>query len=227
MQSGTGTSIFRAGLLGIVLAVTGCGGDSSSSNRSGPVGGDPSTPSSSSLTGTAAIGAAIQAGTVSAECVDGSGFTSTVITNADGSWTGNIASTALPCVLTVTGGAPSVTLRSYASQPGTINITPITDMALALTTGQADGSWIATPGNWPDASTIASKKTELLAAMTNAGFMLPGGDPFSTALVIGDAWDQVLDAIQEAIDDDPSLSPRFPEKSFPFSSAIDTMMTTN
>ncbi len=206
MQSGTGTSIFRAGLLGIVLAVTGCGGDSSSSNRSGPVGGDPSTPSSSSLTGTAAIGAAIQAGTVSAECVDGSGFTSTVITNADGSWTGNIASTALPCVLTVTGGAPSVTLRSYASQPGTINITPITDMALALTTGQADGSWIATPGNWPDASTIASKKTELLAAMTNAGFMLPGGDPFSTALVIGDAWDQVLDAIQEAIDDDPSIA---------------------
>ena len=36
--------------------------------------------------------------------------------------------------------------------------------------------------------------------MTNAGFTLPGGDPFSTALAVGDAWDQVLDAIQEAID---------------------------
>ena len=166
MKTGIGTFIFHAVLLGIVLAVTGCGGDSSS-NRSGSGGENPPIPSSSSLTGTAAIGAAIQAGTVNAECVDGSGFASTVITNADGSWTGNIASTALPCVLTVTGGTPSVTLRSYASQPGTINITPITDMVLALTTGLADGSWIAKPANWPDASTIASKKTEGIRSAQN------------------------------------------------------------
>ena len=207
MQPIIGKFMFRAGLLGVILAVASCGGDSSS--RSGGAaggGGGPTAPASSSLSGTAAVGAAIQTGTVTAECADGSGFTSTVTTNADGAWSGSITSTALPCVLTVTGGTPSVTLRSYASQPGTINITPITDMVLALTTGLADGSWIATPANWPDASTIASKKTELLTAMTNAGFVLPDGDPFNTALVIGDAWDQVLDAIQEAIDDDPSIA---------------------
>tara|TARA_B100000446_G_scaffold185829_1_gene210646 strand:- start:2699 stop:5233 length:2535 start_codon:yes stop_codon:yes gene_type:complete len=207
MQPTIGKFVFRAGLLGVILAVAGCGGDSSRDSSSGNGGGGgPSAPAASSLSGTAAVGAAIQTGTVTAECADGSGFTSTVTTNADGVWSGDITSTALPCVLTVTGGTPSVTLRSYASQAGTINITPITDMVLALATGLADGSWIATPANWPDASTIASKKTELLTAMTNAGFTLPGGDPFSTALAVGDAWDQVLDAIQEAIDDDPSIA---------------------
>ena len=205
MQPIKGTLILRAGLLGVFLAVAGCGGDSDRDNNAGAEGGG-AAPSSSRLGGTAAVGAAIQTGTVTAECADGSGFTSTVTTKADGSWSGNVANTALPCVLTVTGGTPAVTLRSYASQSGTINITPITDMVLALATGLADGSWIATPANWPEASTIASKKTELLTAMTNAGFSLPGGDPFSTALVIGDAWDQVLDAIQESIDDDPSIA---------------------
>ncbi|WP_273009150.1 hypothetical protein [Alcanivorax sp.] len=206
MQPIKGKLIFGAGLLGVILTIAGCGGGGSSGNGSAANGGGPAAPSSSSLAGTAAVGAAIQTGTVTAECADGSGFTSTVTTNADGTWSGNVGNASLPCVLTVTGGTPPVTLRSYASQPGTINITPITDMVLALTTGLADGSWIATPANWPDSSTIASKKTELLAAMTNAGFTLPGGDPFSTALVIGDAWDQVLDAIQEAIDDDPSIA---------------------
>lgn len=206
MQPIKGKWIFGAGLLGVILTVAGCGGGGSSSNGGAADSGGPAAPASSSLTGTAAVGAAIQTGTVTAECADGSGFTSTVTTNADGTWSGDVGNAALPCVLTVTGGTPAVTLRSYASQPGTINITPITDMVLALTTGLADGSWIATPANWPDASTIASKKTELLTAMTNAGFVLPGGDPFSTALVIGDAWDQVLDAIQEAIDDDPSIA---------------------
>ncbi|MAC16339.1 MAG: hypothetical protein CL539_16935, partial [Alcanivorax sp.] len=62
------------------------------------------------------------------------------------------------------------------------------------------------PASWPEAATIESKKAELLTAMTNAGFSLPAGDPFTTALVIGDDWDQVLDAIQEAIDDDPSIA---------------------
>ncbi len=206
MQPIKGKWIVGAGLLGVILTVAGCGGGGSSSNGGAVDSGGPAAPASSSLTGTAAVGAAIQTGTVTAECADGSGFTSTVTTNADGTWSGDVGNAALPCVLTVTGGTPAVTLRSYASQPGTINITPITDMVLALTTGLADGSWIATPANWPDASTIASKKTELLTAMTNAGFVLPGGDPFSTALVIGDAWDQVLDAIQEAIDDDPSIA---------------------
>ncbi len=206
MQPIKGKLIVRAGLLGVILAVTGCGGGGSSSDGVPSGGSGPSTPPSASLAGTAAVGAAIQSGTVTAECADGSGFTSTVTTAADGSWSGDITSTALPCVLTVTGGTPSVTLRSYASQPGTINITPITDMVLALATGLADGSWVSTPANWPESSTIAAKKTELLTAMTNAGFTLPGGDPFTTALVIGDAWDQVLDAIQEAIDNDPAIA---------------------
>ena len=106
----------RLGLLGAVLAVAGCGGDG---HHGGETSGSetPSNPSASSLGGTAAVGAAIQAGTVTAECSDGSGFTTPVTTQADGSWSGEVGSAALPCVLTVTGGTPPVTLRGYC-QPG-------------------------------------------------------------------------------------------------------------
>ena len=201
-----GTFIVGAGLLSIMLAVAGCGGDSD--GRGGADRGDngPSAPSSSTLAGTAAVGAAIQAGTVTATCSDGSGFTAAVTTGNDGSWSGEISNTALPCVLSVTGGTPPVTLRSYASQAGTINITPITDMVLALATGVADGSWVATPTSWPNAGAIASSQAELLTAMTNAGFALPSGSPFTTAFNIGDAWDKVLDDIQGAIDADGSVA---------------------
>tara|TARA_A100001391_G_scaffold151462_3_gene109103 strand:+ start:18362 stop:20863 length:2502 start_codon:yes stop_codon:yes gene_type:complete len=199
--------MIRPGLLAVTLAVVGCGGGSSNHHgeSAGGGGGSP-TPSSSTLGGTAAVGAAIQMGTVTAQCSDGSGFTSTVTTNADGAWSGEVDSAGLPCVLTVTGGTPPVTLRGYASQAGTVNITPISDMVLALATGSADGSWVATPANWPDTATVNAKKSELLAAMSDAGFTLPAGDPFTRALVIGDDWDQVLDAIQAAIDDDPALT---------------------
>ncbi|WP_272962772.1 hypothetical protein [Alcanivorax jadensis] len=202
--------LVRASFLSIVLAVAGCGGDGTS-NRAADAGNGagegPSTPPSASLVGTAAVGAAIVGGTVIASCEDGSGFDSAVITSANGTWSGEIADSAsLPCVFTVTGGTPSITLRSYVAQPGIVNITPITDMVLALATGLADGSWVGMPASWPEAATIESKKAELLTAMTNAGFSLPAGDPFTTALVIGDDWDQVLDAIQEAIDDDPSIA---------------------
>ncbi|MFP1677203.1 hypothetical protein ACLD02_00835 [Alloalcanivorax sp. C16-2] len=197
--------MIRLGLLGAVLTVAGCGGDGG--HHGGAAGGEvPSGPSASSLAGTAAVGAAIQAGTVTAECSDGSGFTSPVTTQADGSWSGEVDGSALPCALTVTGGTPAVTLRGYAGQAGTVNITPLTDMVLALATGAADGAWIATPANWPDASTLSARKAELLAAMTDAGFSLPPGDPFTLALTIGDAWDQVLDDIQAAIDDDPAIA---------------------
>ncbi|MCC4307545.1 hypothetical protein LL252_03080 [Alcanivorax marinus] len=201
------TWIIGPALLGITLVVAGCGGGSSHAPGE-PAGGDGGSPgpSAATLSGTAAIGAAIRTGTVTAACSDGSGFTETVTTNANGSWSGQVAGTALPCVLTVTGGTPPVTLRSYASQAGTVNVTPITDMVLALATGSADGGWVANPANWPDTATVATRKTELLSAMSDAGFALPGGDPFTRPLVIGDDWDQVLDALQDAIDDDPDTA---------------------
>lgn len=184
-------------MAGVLLAISGCGGGSSG----GGSGGGTTPPATTSLSGTAAVGAAIVSGTVSALCADGSGFTSAVTTAANGSWSGTVPDGALPCVLTVSGGSPAITLRSYASQPGTINITPLTDLTLALATGIADGSWAGNSANWPATGEVEDALDDLIVALSNSGYDLPGtGNPFTTGFVIGDAWDRVLDQIQEAID---------------------------
>src|SRR5690606_29628205 len=79
------------------------------------------------LTGTAAVGAPIVGGAVVAKCADGSGFTTSVGTNAQGVFTGLVASSAFPCALQITGGAPAIVLHSYTANAGTVNITPLTD----------------------------------------------------------------------------------------------------
>lgn len=184
-------------MAGVLLAISGCGGGSSG----GGSGGGTTPPATTSLSGTAAVGAAIVSGTVSALCADGSGFTSAVTTAANGSWSGTVPDGALPCVLTVSGGSPAITLRSYASQPGTINITPLTDLTLALATGLADGSWAGNSANWPTTSEVNEALDDLMVALGNGGYDVPGsGNPFTTGFVIGDAWDQVLDQIGDAID---------------------------
>src|SRR5690606_17240396 len=111
----------------VTLALSGCGGSS------GGGGGGSSAPT---LSGTAAVGAAIVGGTVTARCSDGSSFTQTVTTDASGNWSGTLSSGVLPCALQVTGGTPPDTLYSYASTTGTVNITPLTTLALAQATSQ-------------------------------------------------------------------------------------------
>src|SRR5690606_24247535 len=116
-------------------------------------------------------------------------------TEADGSWSGTINSDALPCALRVSGGSPAVTLHSYASTGGTVNITPLTDLALALATSTDPLSWFNNfNGNTVD---INSATTNLLYAMAGKGFNIPTvGNPFSTPFSAdGTGWDGLLDDI--------------------------------
>jgi hypothetical protein len=159
------------------------------------------------LTGTAAIGAPIVGGAVSAKCADGSGFTNPVATNAQGVFTGLIASGALPCALQVSGGTPAVVLHSYAATSGTVNITPLTDLILANASNQSPANWFANP-DWNNiANIITTAQAEIKSALENAGYTLPAGDftPFSVAFAIGDTWDQLLDQIQLAIDESVAI----------------------
>ncbi|MDF1628894.1 MAG: carboxypeptidase-like regulatory domain-containing protein [Alcanivoracaceae bacterium] len=177
----------------LILALSGCGGGSG--------GGGGST-----LSGTAAVGAAIVGGTVTARCADGSSFTQAVTTDADGSWSGKIDSSALPCALRVSGGTPPVTLHGYASSTGTTNITPLTDLALAQATSQTPADWFSAFAGTPvDVDTAAD---QLVDALTDAGFTVPAsGNPFTTPFAAdGTGWDGLLDDLKQAIEDDPALA---------------------
>lgn len=198
--------LFRRRLLGlsvVSLLVAGCGGGSSSSDDT------PDPVPTSALSGLAAVGAPITDATLTANCSDGSGFTTTVTTNSNGAWSGEVASAALPCVLRVSGGTPPVTLYGYAASAGVANITPLTDLALALANGAPAGDWFATPAAWPSSGDITDSAADLLADLDVAGFSLPGAgfNLFSTPFtaIAGNPYDDLLEALATAIADDPAL----------------------
>ncbi|KAF0807840.1 hypothetical protein A167_02815 [Alcanivorax sp. S71-1-4] len=186
----------------VTTLLSACGGDGGS--RQNP----------NSLHGTAAVGAGIASGTVSARCADGTGFTDTITTEANGIWRGSLASAAaLPCALRVEGGTPAVTLYSLATRAGNVNITPLTDLALALQinalSGQALPDWFADPttgdaGLDTLAPQLASAATALRTALVNAGYTPPGNwpngstAPFTapfTANPASDPYDQLLEQL--------------------------------
>jgi len=193
-----------AALLATML-LSACGGDGGS--RQNPNG----------LHGTAAVGASIASGTVSARCADGTGFTDTVTTEANGTWRGSLASAAaLPCALRVEGGTPAVTLYSLATRAGNVNITPLTDLALALQintlSGQTLPDWFDDPASGDArlatlAPQLASAATTLRTVLVNAGYTLPGSwpggstAPFTApfnANPASDPYDQLLEQIGDA-----------------------------
>ena len=111
------------GILAITALLAACGGGEGTA-----------TVSPGALQGIAATGAAISGASVTAKCVAGpvlNGFTGT-----DGKFSLTLTSAhTAPCMLQVSGGTPNVTLHSFATASGQINISPVTDMIVTKALG--------------------------------------------------------------------------------------------
>ena len=176
----------------LCLALVGCGGGTESTATI-------TTPFT--LTGTAARGAAISAGTVNAKCSDG---TATTTTAANGSFTLIFnAGQTLPCMLQVTkAGVTPLELYSFASSSGNVNLTPLTDLALtkalaaspAVAYSSFDATEAAAIATGLSAA-IAYLQTQLSAAAQGT---LPA-DLMNLSFVVGDANDKLLDNIALAL----------------------------
>src|SRR5690554_431317 len=195
--------LLAGSVLLLSVALTACNSDDNDSRDTTL---SDTTLSDTTLSGTAAVGAAIVDGTVTAKCADGNTFTQTVTTDASGNWSGTLASASMPCALRVTGGTPPDTLYSYASSTGTVNITPLTTLALAQATYSLPADWFANFDGTP--VDVISAANEVLDALADANFVVPtSGNPFTTPFVAdGTGWDGLLDDLKEAITDDPALA---------------------
>src|SRR5690554_6030177 len=188
--------LLAGGVLLLSVALTACNSDDNDSSDTALC--------DTTLSGTAAVGAAVRMGTVTAKCQGGATFTQTVKTDNDGKWRGFVKKEALPCALQVTGGTPSVTLHSYATTGGIVNITPLTDLMIAEQTRLSPSAWFAAF----DASVaIDINDTTLTEALKNARYSVPAGNPFTTSFnANGKGWDGLLDDLGAAIKDDVNLS---------------------
>lgn len=158
--------------------------------------------STATVSGTAAVGAAIANGTITAKCANGTGFTQAVTTNAQGAYSGTVAANSFPCALQITGGTPAVTLHSYALAAGTVNITPLTDLLIANASTHLPADWFQSSSWQILEAQLTAAQNNLKNSLTSGGYTMPQGtfDPFKTGFQIGDTWDQLLDQLQAAIE---------------------------
>ena len=183
-------------LLWSTLATTallaGCGGG----------GDDPAPPVS--LSGVAAVGAPIAGGAVSIKCAGGAALSAT--TSAAGAWQAALAGQTLPCAIQVNGGTIGVTLNttpyhSIAVAPGTVNITPLTDLLVAQLTRAAPQSWFAAPVFTGVNATTVSAALNSLATGLGITTTLGTTNPISTAFKAqpSDPVDKLLEALKTTL----------------------------
>lgn len=179
-----------------------CGGGGSDSTAT-----TPTTPTALTLTGTAATGAAIGGGKVSAKCAAGTADTPTTL--SDGSYRISVTGGALPCVLQVTSADGATTLYSVATGSGasaTANITPLTQLVVASLTGTDPaayfGSFDAGAAAAVTSTAVSTAQTAVVTTLAAAGIdigtigdLLTGTVTPATSSTAGNAYDQALDAL--------------------------------
>jgi hypothetical protein len=158
---------------------------------------------SPALSGTAAVGAPIIGGNVTAKCRDGQTFAAT--TSASGGYRIELPSSVLPCALQVEGGTAggnpnTQSFHSFASRSGTANLTPLTDLAVALASGANPAIWFngLSAANPPDLEELGPAIAKLLQKLRGAGYTVPADlDPVTTAFMptSGNLYDQLLEAL--------------------------------
>lgn len=185
--------LITVALLAAPIILAGCGGSSSSGSEVTP------EINTSPVAGTAAIGAAISDAAVSARCEDGSGFINSVVTDSRGQFEGEVGEDALPCALRVQA-SNNTAYHSLAVAGETTNITPLTDLVIALT-GDLPGQWFSDGDLSRAAEVIPQRTQELVASLRSRGYSVPDNlDPLRSNLVIGDAHDEILDKLGKAIE---------------------------
>jgi hypothetical protein len=162
--------------------------------------------SDDTLSGTAATGAPIVGGAVDVKCKTGAALSAT--TSDAGAWSVTLAGQTLPCKVRVRGGtansqANTTDYHSVATAPGTLNITPLTDLAVAQLAKEAPSAWFgkeeAADFAAIDATKVAAAVTAVVDALGVKDF-LGTDNPLTTAFVAKvnatDKIDQALEALK-------------------------------
>jgi hypothetical protein len=203
MHNGIFRGLTATSILGCGLVLVGCGGGGGGSSNIGPP--------TSNLGGTAAVGTPIFNATVNVVCEAGSPIPSTK-TDSSGAWAVTLSGDTLPCAVQVTGGTidgvqNTTTYQSIAITPGTVNITPLTDLVVANLAGAASpSSWFASLSSNPT-QLAGITQTRVDSALTQVGAVLQPLTTLSTANPIttsfspvsGNALDDMLTILANAL----------------------------
>jgi len=146
------------------------------------------------LNGTAATGAPVAGGNVSVTCGTA---TATATTNANGTWSVNVASPTFPCLVAVTGGSlPAGTqLYGYATSEANVNVTPLTTLIGAYANAAANGGPLTQ-------ALLDAATAKLVTQLKDAGFTNVPANPLTASFTPrnGDPYDDLLEALMTSLD---------------------------
>lgn len=199
----------------VLSVVAACGGGSDSGGTPAattpppqgtqPVPADPVAPAPT-LSGTAAVGAPIAGGAIAVQCAQGAVLNAT--TSDAGAWSVQTAGQTFPCIITLTGGNLDAALyptglHSFAVDATRANVTPVTELVMAMALGSDPAAWLAAQGTnvgaqlTQVAADLPAAKASLSNWLANAGYVLGDVDPLSGVFspTAGDAYDDALEAL--------------------------------
>lgn len=132
---------------------------------------------------------------VEAKCQGGSGFAGQVKTDSKGEFAADVPEMDLPCALRADVTDPFTVYHSLVVKPGRVNITPFTDLVLTLATNKLPRAFYFDVAVAEVLPQLPAAQERLLAILAANGYKLPTSEfkPFDGNLVIGDAWDLLLD----------------------------------
>ena len=162
-----------------------------------------------SLRGVAAVGAPIVGGDVDAKCSDGNTYNANP-TSTNGAWSiAAVSTAAFPCVVQIRNGEPEVKLNSFAAAPGVVNITPFTDLILAIAAKGDPSDYfsnISEENKAELANEINSAIIKLKNALATKGYLTVGDsfDPINARFTAtsGNFYDDLLEDFKQGLNDD-------------------------
>ncbi|MDB5829673.1 MAG: hypothetical protein JWQ73_3893 [Variovorax sp.] len=190
-----------------------CGGGGGGSAASFPVATtpppqtqpDPQVPAGTTLSGTAAVGAPVAGGTVTVRCSNN--VSATGLTKETGLWTVTLGEPDFPCLVAVAGGSlpAGQSLRSLAQSSANVNVTPLTDMVLAVA-ARANSATLDNAGEAALkalASKLAQAQIDLFAIFSTSGYAVPDFDVFTASFqpAPGDVYDDLMEHLAQSLAD--------------------------
>ncbi len=190
------------------LALAGCGGGSPTITALPPAPSPaPTSPSAPALSlhGFVAVGRPVAGAALTVKCSNGRTYTSA--SDGSGAYVVAVEAGALPCVLessggTVAGVTYTTKLHSVALAAGTINVTPLTDLAVAAFARSSATAYFAglfDAAAWARLTVMALQSAEALviANLQALALSVPAADFFTGTFtpVAGDVYDALLAAL--------------------------------
>lgn len=145
------------------------------------------------LSGVAATGAAVANRTVTAKCTVGPEVSATTASN--GSFSMTLNGHALPCLLQVDSGTQGK-LHAVATNPGRVNLTPVTELITARALRASPASVYTSLGSQQAATmgnNLGSATTAVVDEVQRLMGYTPAGNPMTQTFAVGDAEDKALD----------------------------------